>query len=504
MFDLGTRRRTYVSKLDRHVEGTPGADRDPWKTVLIRPNAAAMWRSGLSDRFILDLNDISILPDAVIKAQEEGKPFQLNITLWHADGETFDELKTMKSLAGAGFLQRIAPLSQRASLRAWLDLAGTRIDAVRLNWTEPKSSTTEAKVEMSLDFSNIDSDLLLEELRAPDPNVPALLHLSFRSPGIKDQHFKPDDKLGADIAPDEKSDILEWGAPVAISLPIGRKPLGRPTPDIRRRTFLFADPAFDRVLSGPGKSSQILRMSSGEAVMLALDRTEYDLSRTLYLAFGKLEKGSFHPIPKGCKSKLAFRLKPKTGPGEAPRVVDLFLAGTRLPDNLELCESLDKCVASEECETIEKCEKPERAKVYAIPLSRLQAAAMDQVPKPGDNLSIEVTLNGPDNKKIGTLSIEVPIAEKVDDPRPAAVYSIIGLSGTDACTLLHAAAPAPDRVEFVDLLDDLASGHIRKRAIFEWRETDLELAPEWPHYTMTKTDRSGGAQLPREPLDITS
>lgn len=481
-FDLNTRRRTFVSKFDRHAPAQPGSDRDPAKTVVIRPNAAAMWRLGSAARFILNLDQASLDPDAVVSAQEKGNPLPLELTLLHAGMENFDMRQTMSHLAESGFLQRQSAGAEQARLRAWLAFAGTRIDAVRLSWQAPEETEGEARVHFTLEFPNLDMALLLEELRMPDPNLPAQLHLRFLKP--EGEALLPFDPHGqhADIAPHagENGDLLEAGVPVVITLPIGRKPLRRPTPDIRRRTFLFADPAFDRVLSGPGKSSQILRLNQGDAAMLALDRTEYDLSSTLYLAFGKLEDGAFERLD--AEATLAFKLKPKTGPGETPRVLNLSIAGTGMPT------------------------KVESAQVYAIPLSRLQAAAPDPAPKPGDSLSVEVTLTqivGGKNVK-RALSVEVPIAERIDDPRPAAVYSAIGLSvdGDDARTLLHAAAPAPDRVEFVDLLADLPTGHIRKRAIFEWRETDLKHAREWPQCTLAKTDRSGGAQLPREAHDI--
>lgn len=464
-FDLDLRRRTYVSVPDNE------ADKD--KTVMIRDNAAAMWR-GEKTRFVLDLNTISIDPGDVLEKIEDGSNYELDLRLWYKGEDA-----VMTALAKSGFLRpdenkETGEKKEDASLRAWLALGDQRLNADRISWDVPDGMDHDVDFGLTLAFANIALSDLLEQLRDPDPDTPAYLHFFFRHLDEPEDMF--DRKGNAVIAP-AKEDSLKPGIPTAITLPIGRKPLGRLAPDIRRRTYIFADPAFDRVLSSPGKSSQIVRIPDDNAAVLAVDRTEYDLSQTLYFAFGFLGDDGFEDSA-DLKGSLKLKLKPQTEPGVEPETIDLKLEGIATGPDLD----------------------PTTA--YALPLSRLKAAESTVVPQAGDQLLIEVALAF--GGKHYTVSVEFPIAKLVADPRPAAVYSVLGLSeDKQTRTLLHASAPAPDRIEFVDLLEDLPSGHIRKRAIFEWYETDLADAPDYKWRTLTKTDRSGGAQLPSRLEDFT-
>ncbi len=460
-FDLARRRRTYVS--------VPDNTEDKDKAMLIRDAASAMWR-GQKTRFVLDVRTISIDPMTVQDNLKHGASYEIKLGLWYK-GET----PVMQALAQSGFL-RPSEVAGEATLRAWLSTGSLRLHAERISWAVPDASLTDVEFKLKMYFSNIDLTDLLNSLRDPDPDTPAELHFFFLR---QENAGTPYDKVGsARIVPDKaKKDMLKPGVPTSITLPIGRKPLGRPAPDIRRRTYLFADPAFDRVLSSPGKSSRIVRMDQDRATALAIDRTEYDLSQTLYFAFGFLTGNGFDEND-GPDGRLSLKLKRKTEPGTEPKTVDLRI------EKIETDVALDFNTA------------------YALPLSRLHVTDDSAPPRPGDQLQIEVTLD-PSSVAKKTVYVEVPIAEKATDPRPAAVYSVLGLSESlQPRTLLHAAAPAPDRVEFVSLLKDLATGHIRKRAVFEWRETDLDDAPEWNWRTLVKTDRAGGAQMPRTRKDF--
>ncbi len=457
-FDLKIRRRTFVSAADNMD------DKD--KTVLIRDAAAAMWRLNQT-RFVLDLLTRSINPVDVLAAIESGKSFELDLALSHKGPEN-----VMTALALSGFLEKSNP-DGTATIRAWISVGAQRISAERMSW-KPSAQPNGAALSITLAFANLDLTRLLEELRDPDPDTPAQLHFYFFGPGAAGNAFLETGNARITAAKDE---ALTYGVPTTLSLPIGRKPLGRPTPNIRLRTYIFADPAFDRVLSSPGKSSPIIRMGQDKATVLAVDRTEYDLTQTLYFAFGFLVDGGFKPDP-GLVGTLTLRLKRQPEPGVDPVAVDLTIED--LKTDTELASG----------------------KAYALPLSRLKAKDDGAQPTAGDQLEIEITLDT--NGEIKTVGIELPIAERVTDPRPAAVYSALGLSPSlRPRTHLHAAAPAPDRVEFVSLVEDLARGHIRKQAIFEWHEADLADAPDSKWRTLTKTDRSGGAQLPSRFEDFT-
>ncbi|NOC83834.1 hypothetical protein [Ruegeria sp. HKCCD6428] len=458
-FDPEIRRRTFVSAADNLD------DKD--KTVLIRDAAATMWRLDQT-RFVLDLLTRSINPVDVLTAIESGKSFELCLALSHKGPED-----VMTALAQSGFLEKSDP-DGTATLRAWISVGAKRMSAQSMSW-KPLEQQSDDALSIMLAFANLDLTHLLEELRDPDPDTPAQLHFYFFGPGDADKAFERDGTAIIAAADDDK---LTDGVPTTLSLPIGRKPLGRPTPNIRRRTYIFADPAFDRVLSSPGKSSPIVRMGQDKATVLAVDRTEYDLTQTLYFAFGFLADGEFKHDPE-LVGTLTLSLKRQPEPGVDPEAVGLTIED--LKTDAELLAS---------------------GKAYALPLSRLKPNDDGAPPTAGDQLEVEIALDANGEKK--TVGIELSIAEKVTDPRPAAVYSAVGLSQElQPRTLIHAAAPAPDRIEFVELVKDLASGHIRKKAIFEWHETDLADAPDSKWRTLTKTDRSGGAQLPSRLEDFT-
>jgi hypothetical protein len=86
-------------------------------------------------------------------------------------------------------------------------------------------------------------------------------------------------------------------------------------------------------------------------------------------------------------------------------------------------------------------------------------------------------------------------------PPPPAVYSLVcpendpSGSSPAARVLLHATSPLSQRIEFPNLLDDLALGHVRRLALFTWHTVitpDVAVGVA----SLIKIDRSGGGQLP--------
>jgi hypothetical protein len=57
---------------------------------------------------------------------------------------------------------------------------------------------------------------------------------------------------------------------------------------------------------------------------------------------------------------------------------------------------------------------------------------------------------------------------------------------------LHASGPMPQRIEFPNLIEDLALGHVRRRALFIWYWTSTDQSGE---LALIKIDRSGGTQI---------
>jgi hypothetical protein len=97
-------------------------------------------------------------------------------------------------------------------------------------------------------------------------------------------------------------------------------------------TLVFADPSYDRELSGPSPSDP-QRDNAGVFWKLALDRFEYGADTPLYIAFGSIDAttGAFaaSPTPEG---SLQLQRKPfKNDVPEAP-VESLSIAGVTPED----------------------------------------------------------------------------------------------------------------------------------------------------------------------------
>jgi hypothetical protein len=87
-------------------------------------------------------------------------------------------------------------------------------------------------------------------------------------------------------------------------------------------------------------------------------------------------------------------------------------------------------------------------------------------------------------------------------PAPSTYSLVVPESPTRARVSLHATAPMPQHVEYENLLNDLARGHVRRRGMFEWREWRVVGTDPVENATLVKFDRSGGAQVPERPEDI--
>src|SRR5262249_25194447 len=96
---------------------------------------------------------------------------------------------------------------------------------------------------------------------------------------------------------------------------------------------------------------------------------------------------------------------------------------------------------------------------------------------------------------------------------PPAVYGLVVLEDTDdgkvyrrAAVPLFATAPLPQIIEYADpdlLIDDLARGLVRRRAVFQWnygfegvRPRKPEQQQFGPRASLVKIDRTGGGQVP--------
>jgi hypothetical protein len=131
-------------------------------------------------------------------------------------------------------------------------------------------------------------------------------------------------------APFSRTLLRRPGRQIALQLPV--RPTARPSLNIDMSTLVFADPSYDRELSGPSPSDP-QRDNAGVFWKLALDRFEYGADTPLYFAFGSIDAttGAFaaSPTPEG---SLQLQRKPfKNDVPEAP-VESLSIVGVTPED----------------------------------------------------------------------------------------------------------------------------------------------------------------------------
>lgn len=276
---------------------------------------------------------------------------------------------------------------------------------------------------------------------------------------------------------------LESESRRSIVLPLTTKPSSRATLPVELATLNFADPSYDRELSGPG-ASQSRRDKAGYLCKIGLDRFEYGTDTPVYFAIGRIDEltGKFG-VQSPAKRNLNFLLQRQTkGPVAAPPV-DLVVL------------DVGGVVYSVDC-----------GQAYGLTLSQF-ALKGKQVPvefKDGDQLIVRCG-----DGDLGTLDVRANVVRRPIIAPPPAVYSLVVIDQSPLLPFLnvktrvalHAAAPLPQRIEFVDLAGDLALGHIRRRAQFEWRFAEVK-DPASNFATLVKVDRAGGSQLPDDRRDI--
>jgi len=286
---------------------------------------------------------------------------------------------------------------------------------------------------------------------------------------------------------------------------VGRLPVrqtGRPSLNIDMSTLVFADPSYDRELSGPGPSDP-QRDNAGVFWKLALDRFEYGADTPMYFAFGAIDvtqAARYGLFSNDTKYKIGGWLQlarqPFKNDSDTPAPIDDLTIAAVQPD---------KEVENKQLYLITACE------AYGISFDQLRHNGQPISFADGDEIVASVLFeqeepdpSNPANVKTvkRTLSCRAKVVSRKIIAPPPAVYSLVvpGKKNT-ARVVLHATAPLPQRVEFPALLDDLAIGHIRRQALFVWPTSNLPaLAPD--SATLVKIDRAGGGQLPELISDI--
>jgi hypothetical protein len=279
------------------------------------------------------------------------------------------------------------------------------------------------------------------------------------------------------------------GPPRVVALPLTRIPAGRYWLPTEAATILFGDPAYDRELSSVAASDlrRIKSAVSGAAVerifILSLDRKGYDLTATVHLAGGQLDPASNR-----------FVMPTGAGPAaEGELQVSVVRAGGTT-------ESEILRVAGE----TEDSAKIRLGTAYALPLGALRTKASNSAGlMPGDQVTfrlIQATGFTKPDKVESSVIVEV-LPDPVIAP-PSAVYSVVTRETGAVRCALHAVAPMPDQVEFPALLDDLATGNVRRRALFTWRFSARVVSAPDGYASLVKIDRTGGGQVPDGPDDF--
>ncbi|MGO8377709.1 hypothetical protein ACC745_18630 [Rhizobium ruizarguesonis] len=279
----------------------------------------------------------------------------------------------------------------------------------------------------------------------------------------------------------------------ALRLPV--RPTGRPSLEIGISTLVFADPSYDRELSGPGPSDS-QRDASGLLWKLALDRFEYGTDTPSYFAFGPIDArdGLFTKAMVPKEVWLTLQRQPaRKDEGEAPPIQDLIIANVK--------GGADKYEGKYQVAS---------AEAYGITLEQLRTKDGKPVEfLDGDQIVVLIGFTDPAGVS-RNLSMRAMVVPRPIIAPPPAVYALVAPVGDPstagkktARVALQATAPLPQRIEFPSLLIDLAIGHIRRRALFIWPTTNPPTqSPE--RATLIKIDRAGGGQLPERLTDICS
>ena len=313
------------------------------------------------------------------------------------------------------------------------------------------------------------------------------------------EHWPTDEAAGglATIALASAADetVLRKAKARAFSLPLLLANGDGPKLSLPPRTIAFGDPAYDRELGSPTKSTA-LRSNAGDW-LLAADRAEYDLGSTIYFAAGRVSPALGKPTAFEGGATLTFdvSVQPKSAPDQKdpPKLRRLQINGAAPSLTIELGEPV--------CFLISSLHEIKEDGTVGDP------AAL----APGDRLVLSVTPPAPENHT--PLVLEAMLVDEPVLAAPAAAYGLVSLAAPTfaaaavapkdlhAETSLFATAPMPDVIEFPDLANDLAQGHVRRRALFVW---SFASASALKYASLVKLDRTGAAQSPDGMADFQS
>lgn len=292
----------------------------------------------------------------------------------------------------------------------------------------------------------------------------------------------------------EKKRDLPLGPRAQVFLPLMLDPGMRRVVPVKTTTVVFADPSYDRQLASQTMSASRRPPELAGPFLVSSDRREYDLEQTLYLAGGVIDTalGTFAELQDIPEFKVElFRLPPQ---GESV---------TQPPPQQLVTATGSQASGSYTVAAASVVELPLKQMVLKPNDSGVISPSPPCALQPGDRLQIAITPASDkvlDQKLFESFALIVDIvADPVIAPPPA-VYSVIETTAdiSLARVRLHAAGPLPQKIEFPDLLADLALEHVRRRALFVWRYAKAGKSDDGAGWKieLIKFDRSGGAQLP--------
>jgi hypothetical protein len=405
-----------------------------------------------------------------------------------------DDDKLAKALAGLGLLRA------KPGLYAALSINRSVVTFNKARWSQAGNA-----IRLTLHADDITGAQARLDAVDGDSVVVLMLQCAQESDGAGPPHQDEVFELGPAGSNDHPADLKDLVAEprrqVSLRLPV--RPTSRPSVKIDTSTLVFADPSYDRALCGPG-ASDTQRDNDGKPWKLGLDRFEYGSDTPLYFAFGRIDPatGTFGGGTAGIlESFLLVQRQRQSGKDGVEKAVEtLSIAGVKagkvvkMPDGKEWPYYVVAALQA-----------------YGISFDQLRSDNQPVTFEDGDEIVISISFaqmepdpgDSSKTKRVDrTLSARAKVVPRPVIAPPPAVYSLVVPQGPSVARVaLHATAPLPQRIEFPKLLEDLAIGFIRRRALFVWPVGDLPIqSPDTS--TLVKVDRAGGGQLPEVPPDI--
>jgi hypothetical protein len=160
------------------------------------------------------------------------------------------------------------------------------IDRIVVRFKEASWSQVDDAIILTFLAETVDRVDLHSRLDAVDGDTQIILNL--RCARVDDNAAVPPPKFALASSPDQAKKKLEPEPRRQFALRVPVRPTARPSLNVSISTLVFADPSYDRELSGPGPSDS-QRDKDGRLWKVALDRFEYGTDTPVYFGFGPID-----------------------------------------------------------------------------------------------------------------------------------------------------------------------------------------------------------------------